>query len=1351
MHKIILFFVILCVCLPSFPYNIQQINSRDGLSNSAITCLYQDNERYLWIGTYDGLNKYNGRDIEVYKPDIENPNSLSSNVIRRIVGSSDDYLWIMTKWGLNKYSRKSNRVEEFYSEFEEDCSIACDSKENIYLLTQSGKLYCYDSIRQKFIEIIIPNLRPGSNRKKLLIDRNDKILIITGGVIRQYIIEKQEGLDLVAVDKGIFKHSQPVIGAFYDKETLIFIDRKGNLFMTKDNGKVFVKNIHPSIMENGEIIAIIFDGNDFIIGFRRGGLIRLNSQKAYEIQKYPINCGIFSLLKDDVQDILWIGTDGQGIYAFIKDEYTFRGINLEELPIRNRRPIRAIFCDQYGDLWLGTKGSGIIKIKSYENNLEYDQSNIEHITTQNGLSENSVYVFQQSSYNNIIWIGTGGPEVNYYSYEDKKIHTLKRNFSTPFVNVHSLWEASDSILWATSLNSLFKVTIMKKGNTLNAQTIKRYDFDIKNKQIFNQIYSMCPENDSILWLAMRGNGAIRFNTQSGDYKFVTFDKNGIAPMNDLLSVNVSHNKDIWFGSSYGINKISGSNDSIFDYHNYNENDGLPNNTIHGILENFDGKLWLSSNMGIILFDPLKETFRNFNHKTVLKVIEFSDNACYRDEHTDTYFFGGVDGLIWINQEFKEKNNFIPPIHFTKLRIFNQDYRLDAYIKHKKDSEYLLLRHDQNFFTVSFSSNDFINGTNRKFSYILDNFNEVWMNTNSNEAQFTNIPPGEYTLRVKYEEENINENEIAVLRIVISPPWYSSIFAKIIYVIASICILVLIYMYLKKKYDKKRAETAHQLKQKYKEEMYENKLRFFTNITHEFCTPLTLIHTPSERILNYEGSDLLIKKYAQVIKSNTEKLNILIQEIIDFRRMETGNKVIKVESCNINEICSGIFESFANLAEENNIDFSLNITPAIIWNSDRSCIAKIMNNLISNAFKYTPENGCIGITVRVDKEQLIVEVYNSGKGIERENIPYIFNRYSVLDNVKQNSIKGLSSRNGLGLSICKSMVELLQGTITVESEVGKYAEFIVKLPVLDFTQPDHSFTQQDQSVESFSSYCQIEQTAGKEAEENIPFHHHSAVRPTILLIDDNEEILWMLNDILSEEYSIITAKDGNEGIDKIKNLTPELVITDIMMPHLDGISLTKQIKCNPYTMHIPLIVLSAKSTVGDKIEAIESGADIYIAKPFDVKYLKTVIRNLIDKKKKLQEYYNSGISGYDFMNGKLLAKEDRELIQAAIEVIWENIGNPEFNPENLADSLQISTRSLYRKFKDLDILSPKDFIKEQRIVYAARLMQNPNLTIQEIMYSAGFTTRSHFYKEFTKHYNQSPGDYREKLRHRKADD
>ena len=621
-----------------------------------------------------------------------------------------------------------------------------------------------------------------------------------------------------------------------------------------------------------------------------------------------------------------------------------------------------------------------------------------------------------------------------------------------------------------------------------------------------------------------------------------------------------------------------------------------------------------------------------------------------------------------------------------------------------------------------------------------------MDTRSNEAQFTNIPPGSYLLRVKYGGGGNADRPVeGSIPVVVRAPWWQSGWACLLYVLLTVVAAVAVIRYIRWKYEQRKVQIAQRLDARYREEMYENKLRFFTNITHEFCTPLTLICGPCDRILHYERSDSFIKKYVSIIKANSERLNTLIQEIIDFRRIETGNQHCLIQPQDVSGLTHGIIESFSALAEQNEISLQTDMAENIRWNTDATCFHKIVSNLLSNAFKYTPRKGSIRVVLKDGGRQLELRVFNTGRGIRRESIPYVFNRYVVLDNVKENSVKGLSSRNGLGLAICHSMVELLQGQIRIESEEGRYAEFIVTLPALT---PDEvpMPPAEEKEENALSSLIWELPPAGEEEEtadkRRLKTGKQTGKVATVLVIDDNKELLWMLKDILSGQYEVLAAESAEEGLELIRQQEPDLIVTDIMMPGTDGLELTRLLKENRHTMHIPLVILSAKNTTDEKIEGIRSGADAYIAKPFKVHYLKAVIGQLLERKKQMKEYYHSSASTFGYRDGRLMQQEDREFLQAAMQAIDSHMDDSDFGPEELARDLQTSSRNLYRKLKTLGQPSPRDFIKERRIAHAALLLRTTRLTIQEVMYRTAFANRSHFYKEFAKRHHQTPKEYRE---------
>lgn len=455
-------------------------------------------------------------------------------------------------------------------------------------------------------------------------------------------------------------------------------------------------------------------------------------------------------------------------------------------------------------------------------------------------------------------------------------------------------------------------------------------------------------------------------------------------------------------------------------------------------------------------------------------------------------------------------------------------------------------------------------------------------------------------------------------------------------------------------------------------------------------------------------------------------------------METGHQVQCIQQVDVSALCNDIIHSFSELAERNNIQVENVVSEDIVWNTDRRSLMKILNNLISNAFKYTSAGGRIRVTVDVaDNQKLRIKVYNTGKGIRQEDIPLVFNRYKVLDGVEASNIKGMTSRNGLGLAICHSMVELLKGDIQIQSEYGSYAEFIVLLPMLDLTLDKK---ENDSSVSDVTPPVNVAPQVSVDA-LNSTEKGADIAENKILVVDDNTEMLALLQESFSKDFNVIVAQNAEQALEKVKNETPSLIITDVIMPGMDGFELTRQLKQNKYTMSIPVIILSAKNSSQEKIVGFDAGADAYIGKPFEIDYLKAIVVRLIENRSKLKDYFNSSACAYDFSHGHLVKAEDKEFLLKVTEYIENHVDSEELSLEELAEYMQVSVRTLYRRFKEIGLDSPKDYIKEYRINLAAKLLRTTSLTVQEIIYKTGFINRSHFYKEFSKHYQMTPKDYR----------
>ncbi len=1322
-------------------YNLRKLDNKDGLSNSAVLYIHQDHNGFMWFGTYDGLNMYDGKNIQVYRLEFGDKHSLSSNIIQRIADADNDCLWISTYLGVNKFSLRQRKVVETYTQYRDSCRMASNKEGLTWLVGKRNYLSYYDTDTHCFRELPLKGISPG-DIETLFLDENKVLWIFTSknkiwNITSNYPQEKDFKKVRLHVQNA-FIHNVAIQDVFYGNGFIHFVDIHGMLFVydIARKKKSFIRDMNPLIRKYGAISSIVSYHYDVLVAFKGNGTIKLVANKQYQEEIIEMNTGVFYMYKDDNQDVVWIGSDGQGALMYYKDQEMFGSIMLNWLPLRVTKPVRSIYTDKYNNLWFGTKGDGVIRVRDYDK-VPKDRiplANISHYTTESGLSNNQVYALVGSRFKNILWMASDGPGLSYFSYADNKVHSVINKTRVSINYVHSLYEENDTTLWmATAGKGLLKVVIQGNSPSIRVRSIRYFVFQ-KGPSVSNEFFSMANDGKSTIWVGSRGGyGVIRFDTKTNKYKFISLNDENVSAINDILCVYLSNDSTFYFGSSSGLTKMQFYSDGRSYLKNVNGRNGFLNDMIHGILEDDNGCIWLSTNKGLIKYNPQNNFSHNYYYREGLTVVEFSDDAYYHCPYTGRLFFGGINGLSWVEPGVIDHTGFSPKVFFTGLRISGEKKNIYDYLV--GDDKHLELPAKVNSFAVSFVALDYINGPNFEYSYFLENYSTEWTDSHSlNEATFTDLPSGHYVLKVKYKSDVFDsETKYYTLPITILYPWYLTTVARIIYSILFILLCSYIILLIMRKIKEKRQDLVHKLQEQKKEELYDAKLKFFTNITHEFCTPLTLIHGICERILSYNKSDAYIQKYATVLLNNAKHLNKLIQEIIDFRKIEeAGFGLSHIEKVSISELVADQVMSFTEAAERSNITFEVKVPDELYWNTDISCMNKILINLISNAFKYTPEGGNIKVTISVEGETLKVLVYNTGKGIEKEKLGLIFDRYRILDNMDKNAYRDIASRNGLGLAICYSMVQLLHGQIEVKSEIDKYTEFLVDFPLLPITDSlSQSLVKQDEVLSNSDTInVQIE----KEDEQ-------FSLKPAILVIDDNKDIVWLVSDILSTDYRVLKAYDAKEALDILEKQTPVLIITDIMMPGTDGFDLTKQIRANKYTCTIPLIIISARNTEEDQVKGLANGADAYLTKPFSSSILRGLVDRLVSNKQVLKTYYNSPESAYELSDGQWMHQDDKDFLESVMKIVKENIDKESLGPELVAEEMGLNTRRFYRKFKEVSQLSPSDFIKDYRFSYAAKLLVSTNISIQEVIYKVGIMNRSYFYREFSKKFNMTPREYR----------
>ena len=1336
MKLMILCLFLLCA-LPGGEASVSLHKANIDLSNNAIIDIYQDDRGYMWIGTYDGLNLFNGRNTYVYRFEPDNKNTLCSNIINKISDGGPGYLWVSTSMGLNRFSLKDRKVTESYPEYPECLLIATDSLENTLVVSRKNFISCHTSRTASFQDIYTRDITPETARLLFAGEQGCFYLLSSDGVLKQLIPDYSK-LPFTIKTKENKIHDKPIEQAFYEEGVLYYVDADNKLYRyrTEENKETYLSDLSGWMEKYGKVARVVSFQSKLYLVFRNGLL--LDPDKPEEA--IDLNIGVFSMFKDKKQQILWIGTDGQGLRMLYDKYERFDGLALEDLPFVMLNPVRSVYTDEDKTLWFGTKGDGFVRIKEYDSYAkgEIPLDRIARYTTADGLSNNRVYCFFKSLYHPLVWIGTDGPGLSYYSYEDEKVHTLPSKIDTRIRYVHSICEINDSTLWmATTGDGLIEVVLERDKSGLTVKYLQSYMLE-KDGKICNEFYSMYYDGKSTLYLGSRGGyGMARFDLLTRQYDFMSMNNSANQAIGDVLSLCYSSDSTFYLGASSGMTRMKCDQAGTCEFWQYDRSDGISNDMIHGILEDKDKCIWLSSNKGLTKYNPHNNFFHNYGSQELM-VTEFSDDAYWKCPYTGRLFFGGVDGLVWIDPQNDRQESYSPDLHFFELKMGDETISLYDYADANPGP--VTIPPDVSTFTISFVATDYIHGDNYEYSYLLQDYNTAWTELQkSNEISFTKLPYGNYTLKVRYKNDVYDSNAREyLLPLKILPPWYLSTWAIAVYIFLAILFAGVLVYWINRRIAEKQQQVARKIHEEQKEKLYEAKLNFFANITHELCTPLTLINGVGDYIQTYaeNTSDNKLKRYIRILRDNVASLNELIQEILDFRKIEeAGLNYFSIRRISVPDIIRRQYESFTPIAEQNGIKFVLSLPDQLYWNTDPTGLKKILVNLISNAFKYSDEAGEIRISATTENESLIIRVYNSGKGISETDLKTIFDRYRILGDLEGNNYTQTTSRNGLGLFICHSIVQSLHGTIEVKSEEGRFAEFIVRLPHLEAEEEEaEPENEEPETVPVLSSPIDETGLPGIVSPEN---------KPCVLVVDDHKDIVWLIKESLSEAYTIVEAYGVEEAIRLMEKQTPALIITDIMMPEIDGMELISRVKSDKFTRHIPLIVVSARISEHDQAEGLDLGADAYLTKPFSAVVLRSVVNRLMTSKKELKDYYYSPESAYEQSGGQLIHQEDKEFMDAVTAIIRENLDKETLRLELIAEKMGMNTRSLYRRFKKISPLTPSDFIKDYRFNYAAQLLVTTNLSVQEIIYKVGISNRSYFYREFAAKYNQTPTEYRNK--------
>jgi signal transduction histidine kinase/ligand-binding sensor domain-containing protein/DNA-binding response OmpR family regulator len=1418
-----------CANAQSKDLNFLHLTTEMGVSNSECKMIVQDKEGFIWIGTADGLNRYDGINFRIYRKIIHDSTSLQDNHITALFVDSNGELWIGTnRGGLSKYIKENDTFITFKTKDEDITTISDNSvtgitedrRNRIWVSTYRG-LNLYDRISNKFTRF--------QENPKVTVDA-DGISKLSSGILPSDLLKCLAGHygDTLQFDKlllnlitlvhkdTVSKYTDKIktaLNFFPNSRAIANIELK--TICTDDNGKIIIGYYgsiisifnpdtrifchYPITTPDGKSIpdysvnticsddkklwigtlgggAWIFDTdnntwrkfdlpNHIIIKIMKNsqgdlffgshdGLIyfdrRSNTIKQYnhdENDKYSISSNSIVDIYEDKQNNLWIGENLGAIDLYVK-KIPFRYYNQSRGLTYNN--VSAVMEEDENNLWVGyfSGGVDIINRKTLEKiSFRYNRE------SETSLGESSVHCIFKDKKSNI-WIGTYRGGLQMYDKLNNRFITYRNNpadsNSISENDIRRITEDSEGNLWiATQDGGVNKFDPRKK-------IFKHYKAD--NLKIGKSICSdwvftvYCDESDNI-WVGtsdglscLNINGAVIKNyTQiPGNYKSLS--------NNFVLSVCQDSRGNMWFGTREGLNLLEPKTGTFTVF---TVKDGLPNDIITGIVEDDQENLWISTFRGLSKFSLKDYTFTNFDRANGLETDEFLNPGGFKNNKGE-FFFGGRQGLIYFVPDEIEFNNYKPPVYFTDFKIFNKsvsigtssnqtDFHLEKQITYLDN---IILNHNQNNFTFEFAALNYIFSEKNQYAYRLEGFNSEsseWNYINfKHDVTFTNLPHGNYILHVKASNNDGIWNESgASIKIRINPPWWSTIWAKSLYILVVILLLIWFrYSILQRAKYRSNLEYAR-IEAKKEQEMVLMKLRFFSNITHEFRTPLTLILGPVEKLLGSAAGEIEKLQY-NLIYRNATRLLRLINQLMDFRKMEAGEIKLEVTQ---NDIIDFVFETadvFNFEAQERKIDYKVisgQETLQVWFDNDK--LDKILYNLISNAFKFTPDGGRIIVKIQNKKEKLTsggstsdyveITIEDSGIGIPQESLSRIFERFYQAEN----SPAGRGT--GIGLALTKELVELHQGRITVERNTSGGARFSVYLPLgkehFENYQLSEKNVQQDYTLVSHLS-----EDLGPEGTE-IMINADSPVPqklPILLIVEDNADLRLFIKNEFKECFKVLEAKDGIEGFDMAAERIPDLIISDVMMPKMEGFELCKKLKTDERTCHIPIIMLTALSAEEKVVIGLETGADDYIVKPFSLSVLKARVHNLIESRQLLRKQFSKygEISASVVMPTNL----DQNFLQRVFEQVEKHISDSGYDAHQLAAEMNVSRSLLYKKIQALTGLSVHEFIRNIRLRNAAALLKSKNYNVTETAIEVGFNDLSYFIKCFTRQYGITPSKY-----------
>jgi signal transduction histidine kinase/ligand-binding sensor domain-containing protein/DNA-binding response OmpR family regulator len=1299
----------------------------DGLCANTIWDIEQDDQGYMWFGTKYGLSRFDGYNFKSFQHQKGVPGSLGNNFIRKIFKYDEQTFWIGTDEGIyvfNLETEKFTRFEPLQQLFIND--IIRTKNGDIWIATKEKGVFCFLPKSKKLNHYSTSTATKISSNEvsKLLQDEAGRIWIGTYG----------SGIDVLnPVSNQIKSYTSSSAGAKLSSNVILdlYKDTNGDVWIgtmagglnlwnkRSDTFTIYQKSAGNSISDN--IVRSIYEPKPgyICLGTEKGLNIFDRKNNRFTVYQNKNN-DPFSINDDAVYHIfqdkeggMWVGTYFGGLNYYHEGSSGFEFYYPSG--VKNSlsgNAVSAFLEDKPGQMWIGTEDGGL----NYFNSIDKTFKKFPFTAGQDSLSYHNIHSLYKDKEGQI-WIGmyTGG--LNVLNPSTGKIKRYKSDPSNP----HTLSDNSVYSIEADRQGRVWVSTIA--GLNLYDQKNDRF-IRIKGKNLDKScVYQVYQDTDNIIWIATYDNGLIRMDQNHRLTQYAYAKQAGSISSNKVICMLDDGEGNLWLGTDgSGLNIL---NKKTGKFKTYEDEGWIKSAVIYGIIKDNAGKMWFSTNNGVFEFDPQTKTKRSFGKWDNLQSQQYNYKAYYKDSSGKLYF-GGINGFNAFYPNQVSGSTATPKVSFTNFQLFNKDLDLnDEHSPLKKSINYtdeIVLKSDQSVLSIEYASLSFIAPHKLQYAFKMEGFDKGWNNVGSQrKATYTNLPAGEYSFQVKVIDDlGADIGQVSSIKITILPPFYRTITAYIIYAVVFILGALWLRRYVYEKEKKRQEIKLERLKNKNEQDFYKQKIEFFTAMAHEVRTPLSLIIAPLEKLLSKKDTDAESLDHLQVMEENSDRLLTLVNQLLDFRRIESDIFEIHPEPVELIYLINTIRDRFSPIAVKRGLEFSVSSHfKKLEVNADPEALMKILSNLLINAFKFARTKLEIKINElhqAANGEQMIsISVEDDGIGIPKEQLDSIFKKFFKVS-TEEHQYTNLGG-TGIGLALAKSLSEKHGGQLDVKSEEGLKTTFTVLIP----------YRRQD----DLSSHHEFEEA--KEDREG---------QQTVLVVEDDPALLDFLSkSFIAEGYHTLRSKNGREALKQLDQHQVDLVISDVMMPVMDGIELCRIIKNDIAYSHLPVVLLTAKTNTDAEIEGLESGADAYIPKPFKWKQLSLIIKNLLELQSNLkQRFAESPLEGTEILTS---GNRDKKFLDKITEIIEARISDPQLSVEDLGRAVGLSRSSLYKKIKAKTGHVPNEFVRLIRLKAAAKLLVEQEYTISEVGYMVGFNSHSYFSKCFYTQFELTPTEFAEK--------